>query len=142
MPIVVRTKTKRLTNDQHRVEIAAVDLPVEKMLSLALEEEELPQGEATVRGLDHSFALDVYVRYECTDVDDAGYSLKPDESHDDTPGEGMRTVVWREFPVGEKHSFLLKRKKKGAYTVEIHAEAHMRFVSSGATGTVTFPPTP
>ena len=143
MPIVLRTKTQRLTNDQHRVEIAAVDLPVDKTLALSLDEEPLPaEGEATSTGLPHTFAIDVCVAYESKDVEDAGYSRKPDQILDDAPSEGMRTVIWRNFPLAEKHSFLMKRKKSGAYTVELHAEAHIRIITSGATETVTFPPTP
>ncbi len=141
MPIVLRTRTQRLTNDQHRVEIAAHDVTVEQSLSLALDED-LKDAPTVETPPSHTLAYDVYIRWESTDVDDAGYSTAPDEVIEGHPAPGMKCIVWRGFRLGEKRHFLLKRKKSGAYTVELSAEAHIRIVASGATGTVTFPPTP
>ena len=75
MPIVLRTKTQRLTNDQHRVEITAIDIPVEQTLGLAADENAGDDETSAVSGLAHTFSLDVYVAYEYGDVDDAGRRL-------------------------------------------------------------------
>ncbi len=149
MPIVLRTRTRRLTNDQHRVEVAAHDVSVEQSLSLSLSEtldaadakkaadDDAPQAPAS-----DTLTYDVTLRFESTDVEDTGYSVPPDDVREDFPKPGTKCIVWRGFRIGEKRHFLMKRTKKGAYTVEIEAEAHLRIVLGGATETVTFPPTP
>ncbi len=158
MPIVIRTRTKRLTNDQHRVEFEAADLPVGATLSLAgsddgtgsgapaedsASKEDAPKdGLAQLLGIPNTLACDIYLTFECTNVEETGFSRKPDQVLEAHPAEGHKCLVWRGVPIGEKHGFLLKRAKKGAYTVEMNAEAHLRIVTSGASESVTFPPTP
>lgn len=149
MPIVLRTRTRRLTNDQHRVEVAAHDVSVEQSLSLALAEtldaadkDDADRNAASQEPSSGTLTYDVTLRFESTDVEDTGYSVAPDDIREDFPKPGMKCIVWRGFRLGEKRHFLMKRTKKGAYTVEIEAEAHLRIVLGGATETVTFPPTP
>ncbi len=144
MPIVVRTKTKRLTGDQHRVEVVALDLGIEEASSLGADEAPLPPEEETEAGESGlgSIAYDVYVQFDAEGVEDTGYSVAPDEVRTDWPTEGTKCVVWRGLPLGRRRAFLLRRQRKGAYTVEIRTEAHIRIVAGGATDTVTFPPTP
>jgi len=144
MPIVIQTKTRRLTNDQHRVEITALDVPVAALLGSSDETEaDADRDEDAPAALPRdTIACDVYLSFESKDVDDSGYSRSPDEVQEDAPTEGAKRVVWRDFPLGETHGFLLRRTRKGAYTVEMNAEAHIRIVVGAATTTVTFPPTP
>jgi hypothetical protein len=141
MPITVKLKSTRLTNDQHRVEVSVEDVPIEAMLRphdvAPADRSREPGGPAT-----GSLTTDVLVSWSVSAIEESGFSHVPDLVIHDHPAEGEKTLLWRGFGIGERRHFLAKRTRPGAYTVDLTAEAHVRITAHGAGTTVTFPPTP
>jgi hypothetical protein len=141
MPITVKLKSTRLTNDQHRVEVTVVDVPVAARLGNH-EAEGASDAAASPPVASGSIAYDVQVVWEAGSFAESGFSHPPASVREDVPAPGRKTVEWRGLGLGEMRSFLVRRIRPGAYTADVAAEVHLRVVADACGTTVTFPPTP
>jgi hypothetical protein len=142
MPITVKLKSTRLTNDQHRVEVTVADASSAQRAKLHSEEAPDARDVAAPSSAQGSITFDVRLTWKTDDFQDSGFSHPPESMREDAPEPGRKTVEWRGFGLGETRSFLARRARPGAYTVDVVAEAHLRVVADAAGTTLTFPPTP
>jgi len=145
MPIAVKLKSTRLTHDQHRVEVRVVDAPPASRLRLHAEASSEPppppEGPAAASGAG-SVGFDVRIAWQAEELEASGFSVAPDEVRLGRGETGRKEIVWRRIRLGDRRTFLVRRTRPGAYTVDLVAEVEIRIAADAAGTTVTFPPTP